>query len=102
MRGWLRVMAVAAVLMLGARPGLAAEHEHYAARMGWGVAAFGATLFYTPVKLVYAGTGGLTAGLAFALTMGDGEIVDRVLSSAWGGTYVVPPPMLKGDEPILF
>jgi len=57
---------------------------------------------YMPAKLCYATLGGLTGGLAFALTAGDLQTAETVWVTTMGGTYVVTPGMLQGQEPIAF
>jgi len=44
----------------------------------------------------------LTGGLAYLLTVGDTETAQKVWSPSVGGSYVITPAMLRGDEPILF
>ncbi len=61
-----------------------------------------ANVVYMPVKIVYAGLGTLTGGLAYLLTVGDTETANKVWSPSIGGSYVVTPSMLRGDEPVLF
>ena len=80
----------------------AARAESYGAQAGWGLAAVAATLLYAPVKIVYAGVGGMIGGIAFVLTGGNGEVFNRICSPAVGGTYLLTPAMLRGDEPIFF
>ena len=55
-----------------------------------------------PAKLVYATLGGITGGLAFALTGGDSQTAETVWVTSMGGTYVVTPGMLRGEEEIAF
>jgi len=57
---------------------------------------------YIPVKLVYALLGGLTGALAYGLTGGNYGIAQSIWTPSLGGTYVVTPPMLRGDEAIYF
>ena len=69
---------------------------------GYGTLAVFANVLYMPVKVVYAGLGLLTGSLAYVLTVGDSDTAQRVWSPSIGGTYVVTPAMLRGDDPLLF
>jgi hypothetical protein len=73
----------------------------YWSEFGWGLAAVGTNLFYFPTKLVYATMGGLTGGVAYALTVGNLESAQTIWSPALGGTWVVSPEILQGREPLL-
>ena len=54
-----------------------------------------ASLLYTPAKLVYAGTGGLVGGLAWAFSGGDEAVAGPIVDRAWGGDYYVTPDHLR-------
>ncbi len=69
---------------------------------GWGLLAVTANLLYMPAKVVYASVGTITGGLAYLLTAGDSETAQRVWNPSIGGSYVITPAMLRGDEEILF
>jgi hypothetical protein len=100
MRKALVVLAVAAVCL---SPFQAARaDEGYVSQVGWGLAAIGANLVYVPAKLTYALLGGLTGAWVYVLTVGNTEVVHRVLSPSVGGSYVLTPDMLQGKEPLLF
>ena len=95
-----RRMAVAAiVLMMLAGPVRAAD---YGGQAGWGFAAVLANLLYIPAKLVYATLGGVTGGLGFVLTAGNRDVAERIIAPSVGGTYVLTPDMLRGEQPIFF
>jgi hypothetical protein len=55
-----------------------------------------------PTKVVYATLGGLTGGFAFVLTGGRMDTANAVWVPSMGGTYVVTPDMLRGEDPIYF
>jgi hypothetical protein len=96
-----RFLAGALALTLGlivARPARAA----YGDDAGWGALAVLGNVVYMPVKITYAALGGLTGGLAFAFTGGDLETAERIWVASLGGTYVLTPPMLRGEAPIAF
>jgi hypothetical protein len=97
-----RVLAVAvlAAVLAAAVPARAADG--YGAQFGWGMAAVGANLVYIPAKLVYATLGGLTGGLGYILTLGNSAALHTVLGPSVGGTYVLTPDMLRGEQPIFF
>ena len=96
-------LLAAAICMATVRPALAEEHdENFASEFGLGVGAVFVDLVYMPVKFVYATLGGLTGGLAYALTIGRTDVAMSIWRPSLGGTYVVTPRMLKGDEEIHF
>ncbi len=98
-----KMVLVAALIMLLARGSQAqAKDTHHWGDAGWGVLAVVANIVYMPVKIVYAGLGTVTGGLAYVLTVGDGDTANKVWSPSLGGNYVLTPAMLRGDEPILF
>jgi hypothetical protein len=55
-----------------------------------------------PVKTVYAVFGGLTGGLAYVCTGGSYDTARNVWAMSMGGTYVLTPSMIRGDEAIAF
>jgi hypothetical protein len=76
--------------------------EEYPESAGWGVLAVIANIGYMPVKTVYAVIGGLTGGFAYACTAGNYETASNIWSMSLGGTYVLSPAMIRGEEPIYF
>ncbi len=62
------------------------------------VGAVATNIFYLPAKVVYAGAGGLVGGLGWIVTGGDTEAANRIWDPAVGGTYIITPAMLAGDE----
>lgn len=70
--------------------------------LGLQVASGALSILYTPVKVVYAGLGGIIGGLAYVVTAGN----DRVAQSIWGvsleGDYWVTPAHLEGNKPLHF
>ena len=69
---------------------------------GLGAAAALATLVYGPLKLAYSLGGAAIAGCAWALSGGDSEVADTVLTRAVRGTYVITPEELRGEKEIEF
>ena len=98
-----RRTGLAAVLALGACLGTAAPvRAGYLEDAGWGTLTVLTNLVYMPAKITYATLGGLTGGFAFALTGGDLKTAETVWVTSMGGTYVVTPRMLQGEDPIAF
>jgi hypothetical protein len=101
MKGW-KMVAAAAVLcstLAWSRPAAA---ESYYENAGWGVLTVLTNVVYMPAKITYAALGGLTGGLALGLTGGDMQVAENVWTASLGGTYVVTPRMLRGEDPIAF
>jgi hypothetical protein len=101
MKAW-RPLIAAAVLAgtLGAPQ--VARAEGSGANFGWGALATVSNLGYMPAKLVYALFGGLTGGLAYVVTLGDYDTSKEIWTASLGGTYVITPAMVRGEEPIVF
>jgi hypothetical protein len=95
------LVASAALVSLLAAPA-AVRAEEPAESAGWGVLAVFANVGYMPAKTIYALMGGLTGGLAFVCTGGDLETASSVWEPSLGGTYVLTPSMIRGEDPILF
>jgi hypothetical protein len=100
MKGWRRLLAVAALIggVVLARPAQAG----YLDEAGWGTLTVLSNIVYMPAKIVYATLGGITGGFAFALTGGDLETAETVWVTSMGGNYVITPRMLQGEDPIAF
>ena len=69
---------------------------------GYGVLCVATNILYMPAKVVYAGLGSITGGLAWLLTAGNTDTAKSIWSPSVGGTYVITPAMLRDEEPILF
>jgi hypothetical protein len=78
------------------------KETNYWSDAGYGVVVVLANVLYMPAKMVYASVGMLTGGLAYIMTVGDSDTAQKVWSPSLGGSYVVTPAMVHGDEPILF
>jgi hypothetical protein len=70
--------------------------------VGWGALTGLSNLVYVPAKLVYAGIGGLTGGLALGLTGGDMNTAQGIWEPSLGGDYFLTPGMIQGDESFSF
>ena len=100
MKGWRNGVAVV-VLVAGfavARP----AHAGYLEDAGWGSLTVLSNIGYMPAKIAYATIGGLTGGLAYALTLGDLGTAETIWVTSMGGTYVITPRMLQGEDAIAF
>jgi hypothetical protein len=93
---------VATVALVGALATVQPARAGYLEDAGWGTLTVLTNLVYMPAKLVYATFGGLTGGLAYGLTAGDLQTAQTVWVTTMGGTYVVTPGMLQGQDPIAF
>ena len=60
------------------------------------------TFVYLPAKVVYAVLGGIVGGFTYGLTGGNLETAQSVWDPSIGGTYVITPEHLKGNEPVRF
>lgn len=103
-RGSVQALA-AGLLAIGlviTTPRWARADAEYANDFGIGLGTVVVNLIYMPVKIVYGTLGGLTGGLAYVLTGGNMTVATAVWRPSMGGTYVVTPSMLRGDERIYF
>jgi hypothetical protein len=94
--------AVAAAALVAALGTAQPARAGYLEDSGWGVLTALTNVFYMPAKVVYATTGAITGGLAYGLTGGDLQTAENIWVPAMGGTYVVTPRMLQGEDPIAF
>lgn len=97
-------VVLAATLLVGATRVLADDDEdhRYASDFGVGVGAVFTNIVYMPVKFVYATLGGITGSFAYVLTGFRFDLAKSIWVPSLGGTYVVTPSMLKGEDPIYF
>ncbi|HLK12207.1 MAG TPA: hypothetical protein VKW76_12585 [Candidatus Binatia bacterium] len=103
MKGWRMGMAAAGLLgVLAAATPARADSAGSWEDAGWGTLAVLSNVVYMPAKVVYATLGGLTGGLAFACTGGDLQTAENVWVPSLGGTYVITPRMLRGEDDIQF
>jgi hypothetical protein len=61
-----------------------------------------ADIVYFPAKVVFAGVGATTAGVAYVLTLGDSSVSNNIWNSSVEGNYILTPNMIEGKEPIRF
>ena len=100
MKGWRGV--VAAVVVAGSLASAQPARAAFLEDAGWGTLTMLTNVVYMPAKLIYATCGALTGGLAYGLTAGDLQTAETVWVTTMGGTYVVTPGMLRGEESISF
>jgi len=62
----------------------------------------GATLLYFPLKAVFAISGGIVGGLAYAFSGGNEQAAKSIWDTSLYGTYVITPDHLQGNRPIRF
>ena len=106
-RRWVRaplVLALGCALLLAASPAGAGSggDESVGRQGGLGLAAAATTLVYTPLKLAYAITGSVIAGLAWVFSAGDNDVAGPIFTAALRGDYVITPDHLTGRERIEF
>lgn len=74
----------------------------YLSEAGMGTASVFSTIIYGPVKLAYAILGGTIGGLSYLLSVGNMDVASRIWAPSLGGSYVITPEMLKGEQAIRF
>ena len=79
-----------------------ADQNQYLEDAGIGTATVAANVVYIPAKRGYALLGGLTGGVAYALTGGNKEVAEQVWNPSMGGNYILNADHLRGTEPIYF
>ena len=89
-------------LVLGVAPQPARAADTAWNDAGLGLLSVASSLFYSPVKVIYATAGSLTAGLAYALSGGQRDLSKILLARSIGGDYVVTPEHLRGDRRLTF
>jgi hypothetical protein len=101
-RGWVRAVVLSLTLLLAARPAVAKDDGSFFEDVGIGLGTALVNVLYIPAKFAYATVGSVIGGLAWVLTLGDTDTAMGVWEPTLGGSYVVTPKMLRGDEPIEF
>jgi hypothetical protein len=94
-------LAFSATIFIGS-PALADDVGRAKSDAGLGLATVVANIFYIPVKVGYAVVGGVTGGLAYAVTAGNKDVAERVWVSSVGGDYVLTGDMVAGQQKIHF
>ena len=98
------LVAVALTLVLVAPLSARAEESEPSAAYNaiTGIGATVCTLVYTPLKVVYALTGTIISGFAWAWTLGDTDVAGPIFNSSVRGDYVVTPRHLEGRDRLEF
>lgn len=100
MRRWILVLVLSATL--GITVPRAEAAGSYANDAGIGIACVFVNLLYMPAKVVYAGLGGLTGGVAYLLTGLNYEVADKIWAPSVGGNYIVTPAHLRNEQTLYF
>jgi hypothetical protein len=91
------------ILSMAAAPLTArAENNDLPNEGGIGAVAALSTLIYGPVKLTYAILGMFVGGSAWALSGGDQQVLEAVVTPALRGDYVVTPEHIRMERSIEF
>ena len=97
------LLALTVAFCLFAAPGaVRAESQNAGVEAGLGIGAVVCTLFYAPAKIIYAGGGFVTAGLAWLLSGGNSKPMVPILTASVRGDYVVTPDNLRGRDRLDF
>ena len=70
--------------------------------LGYGFGSVVASMFYSPVKVTYAGLGLLTGGIGYLLSAGRTDVANDIIFPAVRGDYIITPNHLKGEERVVF
>jgi hypothetical protein len=79
-----------------------AKAESAAAEYGIGISCVLLNLFYGPAKALYATSGGIVSGLAWAFSGGNADVARPIWDSSLRGDYTLVPDQLLGRRPITF
>ena len=96
------LLVVALVAALGAPAAARAESRSLGENFGLGLVAGFGTLVYFPVKMVYSMIGGMVGGLTYLVTLANEETANAVWQPTLGGSYVLTPDMIAGEQPVDF
>ena len=94
-----RLSIVLLALMLVA-PVSSAAADTTAQDVGYGTGSVFSTLVYAPLKGAFCILGGITS--VFTLPFGGTRTAGNVASATCGGTWVITPSVLKGQERVRF
>ena len=99
-RGW--IVAIALLGTVASTPVRASDGATIWTDAGWGVLTVLSNAVYMPVKFTYATLGALTGGMAYGLTLGDFETAETIWVTSMGGSYIITPRMLQGEDALSF
>ena len=57
---------------------------------------------YFPAKVLFAGAGAVTSGLAYVVTGGETQPATKIWDTSVKGNYVMTPSMVEGEAPVHF
>ena len=97
-----RAAVLACTVLLALAPRVARADDSMESEAGWGALSAVATLFYSPVKVLYATCGLIFGGAAWGLSGGDSDVLRAVVTPAVRGDYVLTPSLIRGERPIEF
>jgi hypothetical protein len=60
------------------------------------------TIPYVVCKAVFAISGGIVGGLAYAFSGGNEQVAKSIWTTSLYGTYIITPDHLQGNRPIRF
>jgi hypothetical protein len=102
-RAWrVAVVGAGAAFLVATAAPVRAESRTLGGNFGLGLVAGFGTLVYFPVKMTYSMIGGLIGGLTYLVTLANEDTANAVWEPTLGGTYVLTPDMIAGDEPVEF
>lgn len=96
------LLVVALVAALGAPASVRAESRSLGENFGLGLVAGFGTLVYFPLKMVYSMIGGMVGGLTYLVTLANEDTANAVWQPTLGGSYVLTPDMIAGEQPVDF
>jgi hypothetical protein len=76
------------------------EREHHSPLTYVGTVL--ADVVYFPAKVVFAGVGAATGGVAYVCTLGDSSVSTNIWNASVNGNYILTPNMIEGKEPVHF
>lgn len=100
MRRLALVFALAALAVTASPAPEAAAADSAAEEAAYGAGSVLGTLLYAPLKTSFCVIGAVTSGLT--LPFGGTETAGEVAAAACGGTWLITPDVLKGQEPVRF
>jgi hypothetical protein len=60
------------------------------------------SVVYTPAKVIFAGLGAVTSGVAYLVTIGDSSASDAIWKTSVNGDYVITPSVIEGEKDLHF
>lgn len=94
------LLATVLVVSITVAPAFGASEESTAQEVAYGAGSFFGTLLYAPFKLAFCVVGAVTSGLT--LPFGGPQTAGKVATAACGGTWVITPAALKGQQQVHF